>query len=1463
MCCGKRKSQRWDCSTKCLFILLVLFVILPLNIHSETQKPDIYHNEFAVHIKGGLKVANQIAQSNGFENAGQIGTLDDHYLFRHSHVHKRSTTLSKSHHDVLQSEPEVLWFEQQKEIKRKKRDLKVDEKASSIHDPLFRKQWFINGGAYDGTDMNVIPAWQKGITGKGVVVTILDDGIQHDHPDLKQNYDPGASTDINGNDGDPMPQDNGDNKHGTRCAGEVAAVAFNEYCGVGIAYNSSIGGVRMLDGMVNDAVEARALSLNPQHIDIYSASWGPEDDGKTVDGPGPLAKKAFEKGIKSGRGGKGSIFVWASGNGGRKTDNCNCDGYTNSPYTLSISSATQGGRKPWYLEECSSTLATTYSSGTPSHDASITTVDQDKRLRPDKICTSSHTGTSASAPIAAGICALVLEVNKQLTWRDMQHIVLQTANPRPLLHEDGWKTNGVGRKYSHKFGYGLMDAAAMVNLAENWKPIGSLLKCQSEVVSPKLKIPASPDEFSKISLSVDDCNHKSDNQIKYLEHVQCIVSLKSVVRGAIKINLVSPQGTRSSLLLPRPKDHTLGSFDEWPFMSVHFWGESPEGDWTLEVGHNQQIHGEAGNIVRKVQLVIYGTESLSQLKDGTASYIQRHHKYSNMSYNLVDKESPKSQHTSSKLPSTYLSYNYEYQNEGDNALMVQNRNKTGEVCKNGVFNYRSSSCVLKCPDDTYQTFDRSCQPCSQRCGTCYGPMSGQCNSCKLDTEFAYYIQDKSRCYRKCPKGYFQQTQRPMMAAVNSGSREPVYEYALSQENDFKFCEQCPIHCASCENENKCTSCNGNLILYNHTCISDCPIGRYAKETKSIDGNRTFICDLCHKSCDTCIGPKGGQCARCKKGFFYYQRSCIQSCPTGFAADRSTGECIPCPQGCEVCTHPIYHEESGTFHQLCTQCEKNWKLIGDPSMNPESHPHQHVKCVPISSKVTCDKSCATCFKGGNSGCVTCNPGHVLHIDSCSDHCPPSTYFLSSISNSSIERQLTTIDDMLLGECRHCPHTCKTCETPMRCQTCQNGYFLRSKGSSNTPRTMFETECVPSCGDGYYTEKSQPGVCLKCDARCETCKTKDYCLSCTENFVLSQNGSCVTECPSGYVASVEEINDVYEEMEDEERRAFPYLECNDCHGSCTNCSGPGFNECLSCKPGLGYDVATKSCHSCDPGRYFHSTKNQCQNCHIDCDLCHGPNIEHCDKCKLPLARDKWNKTCVRCCESSQETLTNKIKTATLIVEEQTSTPSSTKNVSLKATAAYCCQCDKHFNCINPAYEDRGEDDASGKRSIFIGSVEMPSMVSASRKTLMFVTCLVILAFFAFVILKRWKRIEKRRRGKSQVNGKRKQLSNELAKLFSFSRRKIKNGGNRDSRNGDSYVYSQIPTSSSRNHYTMGSLADIEDSEDSESYEDEVEIRNGKRTLRKPYINGNEGGSSQSQLIPSSNSTQRNNGNIFEKL
>jgi hypothetical protein len=67
-------------------------------------------------------------------------------------------------------------------------------------------------------------------------------------------------------------------------SGTVAAVANNSMCAVGIAYNSKVGGIRILDGNILDALEARALSFNRDHIDIYSASWGPDDNGQTVDG---------------------------------------------------------------------------------------------------------------------------------------------------------------------------------------------------------------------------------------------------------------------------------------------------------------------------------------------------------------------------------------------------------------------------------------------------------------------------------------------------------------------------------------------------------------------------------------------------------------------------------------------------------------------------------------------------------------------------------------------------------------------------------------------------------------------------------------------------------------------------------------------------------------------------------------------------------------------------------------------------------------------------------------------------------------------------------------------------------------------------------------------------------------------------------------------------------------------------
>uniref|UniRef100_A0A182T364 furin n=1 Tax=Anopheles maculatus TaxID=74869 RepID=A0A182T364_9DIPT len=350
--------------------------------------------------------------------------------------------------------------------------------------------------------------------------------------------DPYASYDVNSSDNDPMPHYDltDSNRHGTRCAGEVAATANNSKCAVGIAYGAKVGGVRMLDGDVTDIVEARSLGHNSQHIDIYSASWGPDDDGKTVDGPGELATRAFIEGVRNGRGGKGSIFIWASGNGGREHDNCNCDGYTNSIWTLSISSTSQEGQVPWFSEMCSSTLATTYSSGNTNEKQVITTDLH-------HTCTSSHTGTSASAPLAAGIAALVLEANRNLTWRDLQHIVVRTAKPANLI-DPNWSVNGVGRRVSHSFGYGLMDAAAMVRLARTWKTVPEQQVCEINARHLDKQIP--PRTKVTMQLIVEHCMG-----VNYLEHVQAKITLTSQRRGDIKIFLTSPSGTRVTLLTPR------------------------------------------------------------------------------------------------------------------------------------------------------------------------------------------------------------------------------------------------------------------------------------------------------------------------------------------------------------------------------------------------------------------------------------------------------------------------------------------------------------------------------------------------------------------------------------------------------------------------------------------------------------------------------------------------------------------------------------------------------------------------------------------------------------------------------------------------------------------------------------------------------------------------------------------------
>ena len=125
-------------------------------------------------------------------------------------------------------------------------------------------------------------------------------------------------------------------------------------------------------------------------------------------------------------------------------------------------------------------------------------------------CTSSHTGTSASSPMAAGIIALVLEAAPSLTWRDVQHIIVRTAK-RANLKGDDWRGNGAGYNVSHAFGFGLMDAGKMVRLAREWQTVGEQHQCEAEWAGQEAgpggrEVSLAGREDTELSLELKDCD---------------------------------------------------------------------------------------------------------------------------------------------------------------------------------------------------------------------------------------------------------------------------------------------------------------------------------------------------------------------------------------------------------------------------------------------------------------------------------------------------------------------------------------------------------------------------------------------------------------------------------------------------------------------------------------------------------------------------------------------------------------------------------------------------------------------------------------------------------------------------------------------------------------------------------------------------------------------------------------------
>ncbi|KAJ7256533.1 peptidase S8/S53 domain-containing protein [Mycena haematopus] len=624
-----------------------LFSLLSLVSASSNRNYDT-HNYYVVEHDAQHATLAVVSRALGVEVVDRAGELPNHWLVRAPKVsgefiareeqerdrvldnyarlraHSQDSVLAAraDHDNEARTAAAIKYLSRQTLRQRAKRaplpqtsqeDARAVALRLGISDPLFAKQWHLINDEAPEHSMNVIPVWEMGYTGRGVISSFVDDGLDYTSEDLMENFDADDSYDFNDHESLPTPKLS-DDTHGTRCAGQVAA-GKNTACGLGIAYNSKVAGVRILSGAITDIDEAAALNYGFQNVSIYSCSWGPPDTGTVMEGPDYLINKAVLHGVNVGRGGKGSIFVFASGNGAGSGDQCNFDGYTNSIYSVTVSAVDHTGQRPYYSEGCTANMIAAYSSGSGK---SITTTDKGQNK-----CASSHGGTSAAAPNAVGVFALAVEARPDLSWRDIQHLCVENARMINPEDED-WDTTAAGRKYSSKYGYGVLDGLRFVQAAREWK----LVKPQARLQTRTIQIEGGtmnpmrnyfggkaigPGGVSSV-LPVE-WTQLQDANFEKLEHIVVRVWIDHTRRGDVEVELTSPAGVKSVLAEKRRGDSATSGFPGWTFMTIKHWGEDMVGDWTLRVSdqasaqHNGSFLGWDmvfwGSVIDPAKAVLY------------------------------------------------------------------------------------------------------------------------------------------------------------------------------------------------------------------------------------------------------------------------------------------------------------------------------------------------------------------------------------------------------------------------------------------------------------------------------------------------------------------------------------------------------------------------------------------------------------------------------------------------------------------------------------------------------------------------------------------------------------------------------------------------------------------------------------------------------------------------------------------
>ena len=294
--------------------------------------------------------------------------------------------------------------------------------------------------------------------------------------------------------------------------------------------------------------------------------------------------------------------MWAGGNGGAANDNANYDGYANSIYTLAVAAVSDQGQQADYSEPGACLVIAAPSSNTGRQGTTTADLTGNNGYNDasatgelaDKNYTQTFGGTSSAAPLVAGIVALMLEANPNLGWRDVQEILIRSAVKNSPADAD-WSTNGGGFHFNHKFGAGLINAGAAVQLALAWTnlaPQMSVFSAQSG-----LSVPVPDNDANGITRTFD----LSASHLR-VEQVTVTASLTHAYRGDLAITLVSPDGTSSRLA----EKHSDGgnNYAAWTFSSVRHWGENSQGAWTVKIA--DLAASDAGTLTA-LRLDVYGT----------------------------------------------------------------------------------------------------------------------------------------------------------------------------------------------------------------------------------------------------------------------------------------------------------------------------------------------------------------------------------------------------------------------------------------------------------------------------------------------------------------------------------------------------------------------------------------------------------------------------------------------------------------------------------------------------------------------------------------------------------------------------------------------------------------------------------------------------------------------------------------